>query len=142
MYKLLQIYDNKYYSFNQIRLNSNVLKEHVQLLSLEYKVNEWTYPIIKNSKLFVFEGLSDLQEFYINCYCNKEPGRYAVFRCECKNPKPQELIYYSKHIPSIAAFWKFKHSIDGFDVLTAPTGSYGADAIKLIEEIPSSKIWT
>lgn len=53
------------------------------MLRLEYKHNEWTKPIIPNSKLFVFKEEEDAKKFISQIFDGSE---LSVFPCHVKNP--------------------------------------------------------
>jgi hypothetical protein len=100
-------------------------------LSLEYKIGEWTYPIIPNSRLYCFKFIDDAYHFR-----NLNNTDNFVYKCEVKNPA--RLI---KYIGSVAdpekavKFWKSKKNKEHCIWENIPQGTYTASAIKLIERV-------
>lgn len=96
--------------------------------TVEYVVNEWVYPTLENSKLFVFESLERALKF-------KRDSEYSyeeVFECEVVNPA--ELPYISMFVSKINAFWN-PSILDWCEQGNAPVGTFGVDAVKLIRKV-------
>ncbi len=82
MYKLVQEFDNKYFSYVK---NSN--KYHV-----EYKINEFVYPRI--GKLFVFEDKESAINFWdFESSLGVEPN-IKLFKCEMRTRKTKLVLHY------------------------------------------------
>jgi hypothetical protein len=85
-YKFVYLKDNKYYSYTKsIAMNYPYLQNWI----VEYKLNEWTQPKIKNSLLFYFSTFKDAEK-YINTFINisynpHDPiNHFALFECKVK----------------------------------------------------------
>lgn len=72
-YKVVSVIDNKMYSAIHHALKTFDL-------SVEYKVNEWVYPKLGESKLMVFGSLNDAEDFSSIWKCN-------IYACKVKNPQ-------------------------------------------------------
>jgi len=102
--------------------------------SITYKLNKWTLPTIKGSKIFVFEKLSDARSF-ANEYDK-------IFKCQVRNPKPIEKALNSdaftnnRDIPKLITFWKrFSKKQDCQTRFVIPFGTSVVDAVKLLKEV-------
>ncbi len=63
--------------------------------SVQYIPNEWTSPILKGSKLYVFENLQDANTFADN-------DSLEIWECEVENPLPFRACVFS----DVGQFWK------------------------------------
>lgn len=93
--------------------------------SVSYRINYWTKPFIKNSKLFVFKRLKDTVLFLKN---NNFYDR-KVFICGVQNLTECTTICSNPYKDQ--SFW------NGFYDFTAKPeqGTYLADSVKLLKEI-------
>lgn len=94
---------------------------------VQYKIGEWTYPVISNTRLFLFRFLSDAEHFKNGDY------NWLIYSCHAKNvAKVNKLSYIS----DIEYFWKLKKKHRKlYNYILAPNGTYSCSAIKLIEKI-------
>lgn len=105
-------------------------------LVLVYKINEWTRPKIKNSKLFCFIN----EDFAKKCYkalSENDEDRFILYKCEALNiEKPKLCPNISSIIDNIEEYWNNYAIFEGID--DKPPifeGTMFADELKLIEEI-------
>lgn len=105
----------------------------------EYALNLWTLPPIKQTKLFAFNSLK-----YARDFLSVGPlQEYGIFEAECLNPielkfrlPSTELDVPKVNMLLIKGFWcGVKADKYSDDMLFTPSGTIGADAIKLIREI-------
>jgi len=100
-------------------------------LSLVYKEKKWTYPVIKNSKIFVFQDI----------YCAISFGKVIkldpIIIFECLAKKPEEIAYVCNTryvLENAKKFWQSPSLLGrGPDISLSPPGSMTASAIKLIK---------
>lgn len=102
--------------------------------SISYKLNKWTLPIIKGSKIFVFKKLSDARSF-----ANKYE---KIFKCQVQNPEIIKEALHSdsftnnRDIPKLITFWKrFSKKQDCKTRFIIPSGTFVVDAVKLLKEV-------
>lgn len=115
-----------------------------ETFSILYKIDEWVCPLVKNTKLFVFKRLKD-----VDAFLKKERYNYglsikydyngwtfpALFTCEVINPEPISTIVDAGFIgeDTIKRFWN-KETAYTYTT-TAPKGSYSVDAVKLLKQV-------
>ena len=94
---------------------------------LKYKTQRWRRPILKGSKIFVFDSIENAQKFI-----NKEYAQtiYSIYECEVKNPQKTTGLAFVPNTYSIERFWE-----GNFNSFRFPYGSYCVDAVKLIKKI-------
>lgn len=95
-------------------------------LSVQYKINDWVKPKIKNTPLFIFDNLPDAIFFYEQeSSCNKY---LSIYTCQCKNPHeidiPNLISTIHKNVPDQ---WCWLDDV--------PSGTVGCDEVKLIKRI-------
>jgi len=100
-------------------------------LSLTYSVNEWTYPVIKKSRIFVFQDADYAFAFGRTIRLNP----VIVFECLVKSPK--EMIYVCNtycglSVEDAEKFWRSR-KLNNSDVSISPPGSFSASAVKLLK---------
>jgi hypothetical protein len=122
MYYKLVNGDLKSFLFTQCNVNSNNWQYLIQ-----YKIDKFVYPIIKNSQLFVFADIQTAKEWNFN-----GNGRTRLFECEVINPRPPKLSPIDK---PIFDFWKRIKNKKKTVRHWLKTGVIGCDAIKLTKEI-------
>jgi len=101
-------------------------------ISLYYTLNEWVYPVIPNSKLFVFDTLESAQKAYLGD---------KIFECEVLGVP--ESPSYIADIYEVKNFWRninAKHSLD-FHIAhdLPPVGTLLVDAVKITKLISEVK---
>lgn len=87
-YKVVSVYNGKYYSYNMSRdtcLERAALIEH---LSLEYEIGKITIPTIEDSQIFAFSNYEDAEYFCNNGVNSK------ILKCECG-----KITVHNKNIP-------------------------------------------
>ena len=124
-YKVCYVEDEKFYSA-MVRYSP---------FKTEYKLEEWTKPIVESSFLFVFK---DIVSAYLFWTCNCFPrGKFRMFECNIRGPKkllkicrfsPFDETQYGK----INDFWKQKDFPKEECVEPIEKTIY-ANAIKLID---------
>ena len=99
-------------------------------LNVLYKLNQWTYPKIKGSKLFVFDNLSDAIKF---------PKGNAVFECEVINVSKRgpfiNRIFPYQTLLSMWTNYRNKKKYTDIAFGNPPHGTVWVDAVKLTEQI-------
>jgi hypothetical protein len=100
---------------------------------VEYKIDEWVSPKIKNSKLFVFGILAHAKRFKSSCYNDN----IEIFECEVKDPRKVTKICTC---PSHDwGFWAENSRLPKDMIGKAPLGSIGCTAAKLTKKIKFPK---
>lgn len=116
--------------FVSVCRNSN-FPEHFRV---KYELNEFTYPKINNTRLFVFKTKKDAinfihEEFRSLCYIK-------LFKCEVLKPRK---VRYLSNVKNIEAFWETKAKKKSLKEICkwayVPRGTYSASAVKLLEEV-------
>jgi len=119
---------------------------------LKYEINEWTYPTIKGSKLFVFDTIENAMEFlHTNMNLKYQFSTFSIFdrgtiwMCEVHNPSKNGIVADSlrNNWQTVIKAWKlrkykkrFKHLVH---LIRPPNGTLFVDAVKLIKEVYSAK---
>lgn len=116
---------------------------------LEYKLGEWTEPIINQSKLFVFNNLTSAQHFLkLNCHPiikfgpNATPTRLIITKCEVENHHPCQLICPTSASEHYGEWWAHRqnHSFDirqtKVPTRMAPFNTHVADKVKITDISP------
>ena len=126
-YKVVSIWENRFFS-------SIVLFDDApRWYHVEYAVDKWAYPTIKDSKLFVFDDLEATKRYCWNNFTLEEQlHKIKIFSCEILNPEMTKIRmcgYLGSQ--AIINFWegntKNSRIIHKNTVL--------CDAVKLIEEV-------
>lgn len=103
-YKVVRKIDGKFYS-------SNTALGHGRL---QYKINEKTRPIIKNSKIFVFCKLGDAIEF-INDIMTRINADFEILKCSCEyssNRRKIRRLSSSSGVCAKIEFWNEAQILD------------------------------
>ena len=101
---------------------------------VEYKIDEWVSPKIKNSKLFVFGILAHAKRFKRSC---SHDDNIEIFECEVQNPRKITKICTC---PSHDwGFWAKNSRLAKDMIGKAPLGSIGCTAAKLTKKIKFPK---
>jgi len=98
--------------------------------SIIYKINKFTYPKIKGSKLFLFKHQIDAKNM-VNAF-SLYNSEIKIFRCEALNARPKKYISNSGYIDRLKDFWELRKK---YTRIHSPKGTYNAEAIKLLEEV-------
>lgn len=111
-------------------------------MSVKYKLNEWTTPKVKGSKLFVFEAKKEALSF-ISKMKGVIEGKLKLYKCRVKEPIKCKKVYWlsslDKVIPKsdivkvLKRFWETDKGL----TTPPPISTYEVDAIKLIKEVRS-----
>ena len=125
MYKLLSKRNNKYYSYNSTCAYG--------ITSVEYIPNQWVYPKLKGSKLFIFPSVEDAK----NCP-GYDPLYHIIFKCEVLNPSKVPYEKFCMH--SIELWWKTKFKKKNPNKIPyadwdVPKNSWWCDSVKILEEV-------
>ncbi len=114
---------------------------------VQYKLNKWAGPTLKDSKLFVFSSLRAAKKWVHNYTCKKGFPRCktVIYECKVKNPSIPKYIQeigIGNLLEYIALFWKIRKNKKSLTKHTyCRTISYVSnaivfcDAIKLIGKI-------
>ena len=96
--------------------------------AVTYKLNEWVSPLVKNSKLLVFDTLENAKSFANN---NTYPE--AIYKCEVRRVSSQK--YISDLVYEVEKFWKtlgFNRS-KSCRIQPIVPGTHFASQVKLLE---------
>ena len=99
---------------------------------VEYTINKWVLPTIKDSKLFVFDDLEAARRYcWYNFAIEEQLHKIKIFTCEVLNPTEKGYMCQYFYELAVVEFWrgkdKYKRSLLSNTVL--------CDAVKLIEEV-------
>ena len=95
--------------------------------SIKYKTQRWRKPILKGSKIFVFDTLENANTFLLN----NRGYNLVIYECEVQNPVKATSYAFCADDFSITEYWKgLKH--DNFKL---PIGTYFVDKIKLTKRV-------
>lgn len=102
--------------------------------TVEYKVGEWTEPVLKGSKLFVFKELADLLDYFPAIV--EQSGIY-VWRAEAKDIEKASGHGEPFEEESIKTFWECKNLYGANDRWRGRgiPDFYFASEVMLIEQI-------
>ncbi len=93
---------------------------------LEYKIGEWTVPIIPNSKIFIFNSLHDAQ--------NYNESNFPIFEVYAEGIHPlQYRVSTVFNVGDVTLFWS--KPIREYAYFETPKGTIGADRVKLIKRV-------
>ena len=109
-----------------------------------YVPNQWTYPPVKDTRLFVFNDRIAAKLFARWGSRYRRPDRPGawVYECDVLHPKPAPIVADLGHVID---FWKIKLGGRCWDEVSAhrqlmytfttyaPSGTYIAEAVKLLE---------
>lgn len=110
------------------KLLSAVLSKLDSLFTVEYKLNEWVYPL--TGKLFAFNSLEYAKEFFKN---EKSTENISLYEAEVENPIEREIVT----IPDDAHILMFWGDCcrEAATQVFSPLGTVLCDKIKLIKKI-------
>jgi len=100
-------------------------------LVVEYKLNEFVYPKLKKSKLFVFADFSEAMS-----YCgNMEKLR--IYECEVLNPVIGRKMSNNSRLSIIIEFWNNETILTNQSniVVNCPWKTVFCDGVKLVKKI-------
>jgi len=125
-YKVVSIIDDKFYSA--------LTYGQIQDFHVNYKIGEWAYPIIENSKLFVFDNLDRAERYCRMQFTTKEvvDGGIQIFSCEVLNPTTQGRMCEFVGGWAIHRFWETGETMYDCPLLL---DAVLCDAVKLIERV-------
>lgn len=98
--------------------------------SIIYRINEFTYPKIKASKLFLFKTQIHAERFIGEFKFLHSPVR--IFRCEALDARPKKYMLSHCRLDLLERFWENNYR---FSRERVPIGTYTASAIKLLERV-------
>ncbi len=116
--------------------------------ALKYPLNKWVSPIIKNSKLFVFDNLDNARRF-IGRNFDLVYEKHEIWEVKVQNPVQMAEIA-ALEFPKVLTFWSRRREaiakkipvlsiydpwIDGSYVANAPLGTFGVSKLKLVKKI-------
>jgi hypothetical protein len=113
--------------------NWDIDADLMNLLCIEYKVNEYVYPKLEGSKLYVFSNLDSASKFLnIIDFYNKD--KCVIYECEVENPGKIKPLYC---INSIVNYWKKKksHKSTSNFLINKTKGFVSCDAVKLTKRV-------
>jgi len=106
-----------------------------QILNVKYKLDEWTFPKVKGSKLFVFDDIDSAKLFAYN-------NNGITYKCEVLNPKKTGPFYSGvvSNAKATILMWKkytqkkkYSHLVWGLCLV--PRHTVWVDAVKLIKKV-------
>lgn len=133
---------NKFYKIVKV-IEDRLMSQFIDIpeAMVEYKVGEWVYPKIPNSRLIVFDDLK-----YIRRYILTESlifkvsldietkyrliEGYKIFECKVEDPIRIDRLSFGNY-SWMAKFWENGQQ----SMINAPIGTIGAKSVKLLEEI-------
>lgn len=96
---------------------------------VQYQLNEWVYPKVKEAPLMVFDNFYDAKKF-----CNCESfGHLVIYKCEYQQSKKKWGCCLGR-VSEILRLKKQKKNIS-HRVGDPPRGTVFADAVKLTERV-------
>lgn len=96
---------------------------------VNYKLNEWVFPKVKEAPLMVFDNFYDAKKF-----CTSETyGHLSIYKCEYKQSKKMWGCCIGR-ISEVLRLKKQKKRVANL-LSQAPDGTVFADAVKLIERM-------
>lgn len=123
------------------RTDNNKLISFCNISPIEYKINEWVYPEVKGSKLFVF-GELHYASLYVVSSSIFSSG-YEVWKCEINECEEYDGIVSSSG-GNIYLFWAKFNSLGAeerleylknrFDKMYVPKSTILTDKVKLLEK--------
>ena len=113
MYKVVRVYDND--TFTSARCGN-----------LKYKIGTITRPTIPNSKIFVFDKLTNAKKF-------RSSNNEEIFICKVTNAAPIKTIAYSIST-DLVAFWSGNYQYQPNDYIVLQ-GTYGCDSCELLKKV-------
>lgn len=99
------------------------------IFAVEYKLNEFVYPKVEGSKLFVFNHFS-----YALGYRECSPLCLTIYECEIINPSFGEVMSASSSSKDWMDFWR---RINIYCTRNCLPGTVFCDAVKLVKKIDS-----
>jgi hypothetical protein len=129
----------KYYKVVKENNSGDLVSIHDGYLltsAIKYKVGEWTVPVVKDSKVFIFDNIVDALMFY----CASPSRIYECDAADVSKPPTKVLSLDSIHRNSLLSdFWVNEWSVDEVYKNTNVQGALVASAVKLTKEIFSYK---
>lgn len=107
--------------------------ESVNQIYVEYKIGEWTYPQIKNSKLFVFNNRINAYTYYFSL-CKDTHPYLLCFECEIGEifPTPSSIVLY-RSFETFNKYWN-GNRINDIHLFNPPSGTILTDKVKLLQK--------
>jgi len=103
-------------------------------VNVMYQVDKWSYPHLKDSKLFVFDSLRAAMSF-VSLSCIN--GTTYIFEVEVKNPSKVKQIVRFLCTPTFQDYWKNRKSKKRptCTVVHPPMGTIICDAVMLKKRV-------
>lgn len=137
-YKIVSKKDEKLYSAASItwdESSSESEREIFEKFVVEYKQNEYVYPKIDGTGLYVFSNFYDAQQFYFRNFIS---SRALIFKCEYI-PSEDTQVLIVKNLDYIRKYYKaiIAGDFESAKYWTnfAPAGSVLAKSVKLLERV-------
>jgi hypothetical protein len=136
MYKVVRRVDDK--------LKSAIV--HQYNCGMTYEPNQWVFPKIPNSKIYLFTDRNAAIKFTDN---NNLVDRGEIWECDASDVAPlREIATFLK----MEDFWTDRNKLNRLDIMDSPTGSHGCSAIRLTrrlypfykvvdEDLGSARVW-
>jgi len=109
---------------------------------VKYEVGKWITPTVKNTKLYVFDSITNATN-----WITMDSGydkHIRLFECKVKNPVKNFQIAY---VHNIEDFWdryfNFRQKRKKIEIRSHKIipGTTGCSAVKLTKEIPGQWLW-
>lgn len=127
-FKIVRRIDDKLYSCKASRWYGDTLK----YCSIEYKLNEWVIPRLKNTGLYLFSSYKNAFDFYQS---NKEYGE-EIYLCKYLESKfPPKIGRYVYDIENMIESIVNDQKLDYFDEKEPPIGTISASKIMLLNKL-------
>jgi len=119
------------------RLNSKFMEnDTIKNFTVQYEIDEWVYPRLKHSKLFVFSDLHSALSFIMGIEYQKD----QIYECEIKNPTRAYVVisvWTSNLRNKIINVWKLRKNKKRYidQGHSPPTHTVWCDGVKLIKKV-------
>lgn len=118
MYKVVKINFGKLWSFNIQKIGP---------YKLNYEIDKWTYPVISDSKLFVFKEYEEAYRYLEGLHL-ESCDRFAIYDCSVINPM-KLLKVCGSHCEATIGYYEFD----------LPTGTILCDAVMIHNVVGDAK---
>lgn len=98
-----------------------------------YKINEFVFPVVQNTRLFCFKNIEDADSFF---YSFSLREKIEIYQCEVKSPAKVKMIAMPCDIKRFWEIKKKRKKIPRFyRCIYMPRNTYSCSAIKLLKRV-------